>query len=64
MAEDTFNRDTNSTTENYEELTQWKQRGASEKRVGPQVPMNEQKPPGVRPEMNPRTRSNNSNTSS
>ena len=38
--------------------------GASEKRVGPQVPMNEQKPPGVRPEVNPRTRTGNSNTSS
>ncbi len=61
MVEDKFNRDRNHTTENYED---WKKRGASEKRVGPQVPMNEQKPPGVRPEVNPRTRAGNSNTSS
>lgn len=38
--------------------------GASEKRVGPQVPMNEQKPPGVKPQVNPRNQSSNSNTSS
>lgn len=39
-------------------------RWASEKRIGPQVPMNEQKPPGVKPEMNPRTRASHSGTSS
>ena len=38
--------------------------GASEKRVGPQVPMNEQKPPGVKPEANPRTRPSHSDLSS
>ena len=38
--------------------------GASEKRVGPQVPMNEQKPPGVKPEANSRTRPSHSDPSS
>lgn len=61
MAEDTFNKDRNYTTVNDGDV---EKRGASEKRVGPQVPMNEQKPPGVKPEVNPRSRSNNSNTSS
>ena len=61
MAEDIFNRDRLYTTVNDREL---EKRGASEKRVGPQVPMNEQKPPGVRPEVNPRTRASNANTSS
>ena len=61
MAEDTFNRDRNYTTGNNGDV---EKRGASEKRVGPQVPMNEQKPPGVKPQVNPRSRSGNSNTSS
>lgn len=61
MAEDTFNRGRNYTAINDGDL---EKRGASEKRVGPQVPMNEQKPPGVKPEVNPRTQANNSNTSS
>ena len=61
MVEDTFNRDRNYTTGNDGDLIK---KGASEKRVGPQVPMNEQKPPGVRPEVNPRTRAGHSNTSS
>ncbi len=61
MAEDTFNKVRLYSTVNNGDL---KKRGASEKRVGPQVPMNEQKPPGVRPEVNPRTRAGNSNTSS
>ena len=61
MAEDTFNRDRHYTTVNDGNI---EKRGASEKRVGPQVPMNEQKPPGVKPEVNPRTRASNSNTSS
>ena len=61
MAEDTFNRDRNYTTGNNGDV---EKRGASEKRVGPQVPMNEQKPPGVRPEVNTRTRAGNSNASS
>ena len=62
MVEDTFNKDRHYTRdENYGDL---RKRGASEKRVGPQVPMNEQKPPGVKPEVNPRTRAGNSNTSS
>ena len=61
MAEDTFNRDRNYTTGKDED---YYKRGASEKRVGPQVPMNEQKPPGVKPEVKPRTRASNANTSS
>ena len=61
MAEDTFNKVRLYSTVNNGDL---EKRGASEKRVGPQVPMNEQKPPGVRPEVNPRTRAGNSNTSS
>ena len=61
MAEDTFNKVRLYSTVNNGDL---KKRGASEKRVGPQVPMNEQKPPGVRPEVNPRTRAGHSNTSS
>lgn len=61
MAEETFNKDRNYTTVPERDL---EKRGASEKRVGPQVPMNEQKPPGVKPEANPRTRASNSNTSS
>ena len=61
MAEDLFSRDMRYTTENYGDV---EKRGASEKRVGPQAPMNEQKPPGVKPEVNPRTRTSNSNTSS
>ena len=61
MAEDTFNKVRLYSTVNNGDL---EKRGASEKRVGPQVPMNEQKPPGVRPEVNPRTRTSNSNTSS
>ena len=61
MAEDTFNKDINYRRETHGDL---EKRGASEKRVGPQVPMNEQKPPGVKPEANPRTQANNSNTSS
>ena len=61
MAKDTFNRDRDETIVNYEDL---KKRGASEKRVGPQVPMNEQKPPGVKPEVNPRTRPSHSDPSS
>ena len=61
MAEDTFNKVRLYSTVNNGDL---EKRGASEKRVGPQVPMNEQKPPGVRPEVNPRTRTSNSKTSS
>ena len=61
MAEDTFNKVRLYSTVNNGDL---EKRGASEKRVGPQVPMNEQKPPGVKPEVNPRTRAGNSNTSS
>ena len=61
MAEDTFNKVRLYSTVNNGDLIK---KGASEKRVGPQVPMNEQKPPGVRPEVNPRTRAGNSNTSS
>lgn len=61
MAEDTFNKDITYRAENHGDV---EKRGASEKRVGPQVPMNEQKPPGVKPEVNPRTQANNSNTSS
>ena len=61
MVEDTFNKVRLYSTVNNGDL---EKRGASEKRVGPQVPMNEQKPPGVRPEVNPRTRTSNSNTSS
>ena len=61
MAKDIFNKDRHSTRVTDGDLIK---EGASEKRVGPQVPMNEQKPPGVRPEVNPRTRAGNSNTSS
>ena len=61
MAEDTSNRARNYTAINDGDF---EKRGASEKRVGPQVPMNEQKPPGVKPQVNPRNRSSNSNTSS
>ena len=61
MVKDKFIRDRDETIVNNGDL---KTRGASEKRVGPQVPMNKQKPPGVRPEVNPRTRTGNSNTSS
>ncbi len=61
MAEDTFNKVRLYSTVNNGDL---EKRGASEKRVGPQVPMNEQKPPGVKPEVNPRTQAGNSNTSS
>ena len=61
MAKDIFNKDRHYTTGNDGDV---EKRGASEKRVGPQVPMNEQKPPGVKPQVNPRSRSNNSNTSS
>ena len=52
MAKDEFNKGGNSTTI---------KKGASEKRVGPQVPMIGQKPPGVKPEVNPRTRASESN---
>ena len=55
------NMRTNYRIENDKDL---EKRGASEKRVGPQVPMNEQKPPGVKPEVNPRTRPSHSSTSS
>ena len=55
------NMRTNYRIENDKDL---EKRGASEKRVGPQVPMNEQKPPGVKPEVNPRTQANNSNNTS
>ena len=55
------NMRTNYRIENDKDL---EKRGASEKRVGPQVPMNEQKPPGVKPEANPRTRPSDSSTSS
>ena len=61
MAEDTFNKEINYRTENHGDLEKY---GASEKRVGPQVPMNKQKPPGVKPEVNSRTRTGNPNTSS
>ena len=52
MPKDEFNKGGNSTTI---------KKGASEKRVGPQVPMIGQKPPGVKPEVNPRTRASESN---
>lgn len=60
MAKDLFNKDRLSTRITDGDI---EKRGASEKRVGPQVPMNEQKPPGVKPEVNPRIRPSNNNTS-
>ena len=57
MAADTFNKDLHYTSVANGDI---EKRGASEKRVGPQVPMNEQKPPGVKPEVNPRTRPSHS----
>ncbi len=61
MMEKIFNRDRDYIKEND---GNWEKRGASEKPVGPQVPMNEQKPPGVKPEENPRTQASNSDPSS
>lgn len=51
MAKDEFSKGSNSTTI---------KKGALEKRVGPEVPMNEQKPPGVKPEVSPRTQARES----
>ena len=72
MAEDTFNRDISHRIENDRDL---RKRGASEKPLGRQIsmdeqkasrkfPMNEQKSSGIEPETNPHQQASNPNTSS
>lgn len=72
MAEDTFNGDIHYTTENHGDL---EKRGASEKPLGRQIPMGEQKasrkfpmneqtPSGIKPETNPHSQASKSNQGS
>ena len=72
MAEDTYNRDRNYSTGNNGD---YEKRGASEKPLGRQIPMNEQKasrkfpmneqkPSSIKPETNPHSQASKSNQSS
>ncbi len=72
MAEDTFNKDRPYGTENHRDV---EKRGASEKPLGRQIPMdeqkasrkfpmNEQKTSGANPETNPHSQASKSNQGS
>ena len=75
MAEETLNEDRNPPTVRDEDLRDSRTRGASEKTLGRQIsmdeqkasrkfPIDEQKTSGVEPETNPHQQASDSNTSS